>query len=89
MVALTEPFIPAADEVGKLEFGVGAASRFYKRIATRHIRGLRTSQGTYIVTPSGILLATVHRVDGNELAEFLEKGLEKYKRRISEVLCTL
>jgi len=80
VVALTEPFIPAADEVGKLEFGVDAASRFYKKIATRHIRGLPTSQGTYIVTPSGLLLATVHRVDEDKLAEFLGKGLEEYKK---------
>ena len=32
MLALTEPFIPAADEVEKLEFGTGAASQFYKKI---------------------------------------------------------
>ena len=78
MLALTEPFIPAADEVEKLEFGTDATSQFYKEIATRHVSGLRTTQGTYIVTPSGILLSSVHRIEEADLAAFLEKGLEQY-----------
>jgi hypothetical protein len=80
VVALTEPFIPAADEVDKLEFGRDAASQFYRNIATRHVQGLRTTQGTYIVTPSGILLVTVHRVEEADLVAFLENGLEQYQQ---------
>lgn len=80
MVALAAPFIPAADEVAQLESGMDAASRFYKRIATQHVRGLRTSQGTYMVTPSGILLDTVHTVNESQLAQFLENGLAQYKK---------
>ena len=80
MVTLTKPFIPAADEVGELESGKDAASRLYQKIATRHIRGLRTSQGTYILTPSGILLSSRHSIKEDELAEYLEKGLDKYKQ---------
>jgi hypothetical protein len=74
------PFIPAADEVGDLESGRDAASRLYQKIATRHIRGLRTSQGTYILTPSGILLSSRHSISEDELAEFLADGIGKYQR---------
>jgi hypothetical protein len=80
VVKLTRPFIPAADEVGDLESGRDAASRLYQKIATRHIRGLRTSQGTYILTPTGILLASRHSINEDELAEYLAQGLEKYKQ---------
>ena len=80
MVTLTNPFIPAADEVGKLESRNDAASRLYHKIATWHLRGLRTSQGTYILTPSGILLSSRHSINEDELAEYLEKGLRKYKQ---------
>jgi len=80
VVALTKPFIPTADEVDKLEFGRDAASQFYRTIATRHVPGLRTTQGTYIVTPSGILLASVHRVDEADLVAFLENGLDQYQK---------
>ena len=80
MVALTEPFIPAADEVEKLEFGNDAANQFYKKIATRHIPGLRSTQGTYIVTPSGILLRSIHRIEEADLVAFLENGLEQYRK---------
>ncbi len=35
----------------KLQSGKDAASRLYQKIAAEHIRGSRTSQGTYILTP--------------------------------------
>lgn len=43
------------------------------------MKGLRTTQGTYIVTPSGQLLATAHTVDTADLADFLRAGLKKYE----------
>ena len=52
VVKLTAPFIPAADEVGRLASGSDAASIAFRKIATRHVQGLRTSQGTYVLTPS-------------------------------------
>jgi len=85
VLALTEPYIPAADEVEKLEFGTDAASQFYKKIATRHVSGLRTTQGTYIVTPSGILLSSVHRIEEADLETFLERGLEQYTQLSKQV----
>ena len=44
ILKLAEPFLPAADEVGKLERGRGAASKFYRKIARRHTERLRTTQ---------------------------------------------
>ena len=80
MVKLTKPFIPAADEVGKLESGKDPASRLFQRIATRHLRGLRTTQGTYILTPSGFLISSGHSIKEEQLGAFLKKGLAEYQK---------
>ena len=76
---LAEQFIPAADEVKKLERGSDAASRFFQKIAKRHLRGVSSTQGTYLVTPSGILLDSGHTLNANEMVPFLETGLKKWK----------
>ena len=76
---MIEPFIPAADEVRKLAAGKDAVSRtFQSQISTRHVKGHQTSQGTYIVTPSGKLLATAHTIEKDDIEAFLKDGLEKY-----------
>lgn len=71
--------MPAADEVGKLERGKGPVSDFYRKIAKRHIKGLGTTQGTYIVAPGGKLIDSRHTYDLGELADLLKSTLEKYK----------
>ena len=43
------------------------------------MRGLRTTQGTYLVTSSGILLSSGHSIKEDEIADFLRVGLEKYE----------
>ncbi len=79
ILKLAESFLPAADEVGKLERGRGGVSKFYRKIARRHTERLRTTQGTYIVTPSGRLIDYSHTLDAEQMAEFLESGLKKWQ----------
>lgn len=43
------------------------------------MRGLRTTQGTYLVAPSGILLSSGHSIKEHEIGEFLKAGLQKYQ----------
>jgi len=76
---LVEPFIPAADEVTKVERGYDLGSNVYWKIRKRHFSHLPTTQGTYIVTPSGILIDNGHNHTPNELIKFLANGLKKYK----------
>ncbi len=76
---MLEPFIPAADEVTKVEHGYDLGSNIYWKIRKRNFRHLPTTQGTYIVTPSGILIDNGHNHTPNELVKFLANGLEKYK----------
>ena len=75
---LAKQFVPAADEVEKLQRGTTFASRFFQEIATRHFADLRTTQGTYIVAPSGALLGYDHVLDPVAMKSFLREGLEKW-----------
>ena len=73
-------FVAAADEVDKLLHGTGEASRLYREIATRHIDRLPTTQGTYLVTPSGIKLDSSHTLEPQEMLEFLTQARKKYRK---------
>ena len=53
---LVKGYLPATDEVEKLQRGNTSASRFFRKIMTRNYSNLQTTQGTYLVTPSGELL---------------------------------
>jgi hypothetical protein len=54
-------------------------SDIYWKIRKRHISYLPTTQGTYIVTPSGVLIDSGHTLTPDELTKFLADGLKKYK----------
>ena len=75
---VVKQFVPAADEVEKLERGDTFASRFFQEIATRHFTDLHTTQGTYMVAPSGALLGFGHVLDPVAMMSFLRKGLQKW-----------
>ena len=77
---IAKSFLPAADEVQRLERGRGPVRSFYKKIAKRHIKRLGTTQGTYVVTPSGKLLGSRHPYDKDSVAGFLKSCLNKYKK---------
>ena len=75
---LVKQFVPAADEVEKLERGNTFASKVFRKIATRHFAHVRTAQGTYIVAPSGALLGYDHLLDPEAMKSFLRTGLEEW-----------
>ena len=71
--------MPATDEVDKLQRGNTSASRFFRNIMTRNYSNLQTTQGTYLVTPSGVLLGYGHTLDPKAMRTFLKDGLEKWR----------
>jgi hypothetical protein len=72
-------FIPAADEVDKLRRGSEPASKFFQSIAQRSFTRLRTTQGTYIVSPAGVLIDFGNVIATNKMKSFLENGLKKFE----------
>ena len=72
-------FIPAADEVDKLRRGNDLGSKFFQGIAQRSFSRLRTTQGTYIVSPAGVLVDFGNVIDPEEMKSFLATGLKSFK----------
>ena len=72
-------FIPAADEVDRLQRGTDLGSRFFQSIAQRSFARLRTTQGTYIVSPGGVLIDFGNVIGPAKMKSFLENGVKKYK----------
>ena len=72
-------FIPAADALDKLKIGNGLASKFFRSIAQRSFSRLRTTQGTYIVSPAGVLIDFGNVISPLKMKSFLENGLKEFK----------
>jgi hypothetical protein len=83
-VELASNFVPAADEVARLQTGKDPECRLFQKIAEQGHYGGRTfpsttRQGTYAATPSGVLLASVNSNDPTRIAAMLTTALEKWK----------
>ena len=72
-------FIPAADEVDRLQRGNDFAGKFFRGIAQRSFARLRTTQGTYIVSPAGDLIDFGNVIAPDQIKSFLENGVKKFK----------
>ena len=73
-------FVPAADEVGRLQRGKDPESLLFQRIAEQgHYAGrtqpTSTRQGLYAATVDGRLLASINHNDPTRVAAMLEKAL--------------
>ena len=55
------------------------ACRFFRDIAQRSFSRLRTTQGTYIVTPAGVLIDFGNVIAPDKIKSFLENGVKKFK----------
>jgi len=82
--ALLREFVPAADEVARLQRGKTEEALLFQKIAEQgHYAGRErptgTRQGIYATTPSGVLLASIntHRVD--RVIGMLESALARWK----------
>lgn len=83
MLKLAARFVPAADEVYRmqnLETGTDPECRLFQKFAERaHYRRPGASrQGTYCVSPSGVLLGSVNSNDPKRIADLLERSLAKW-----------
>ncbi len=77
---LAANFVAAAGEVSQLERGRDPGSRLFRKIAILHLDGLRTTQGTYICTPSGKLLTSGHSLQPLEIGRLLKTGLKRWRK---------
>jgi hypothetical protein len=81
---LAAKFIPAADEVYRmqnLETGTDPECRLFQKFSEigHYTRPGTTRQGTYCVTPSGLLLASINSNDPKRIADMMQRSLEKYQ----------
>jgi hypothetical protein len=72
-------FIPAADQVDKLQFGNNPASKFFQSIAQRSFTRLRTTQGTYIVSPGGVRIDFGNVIAPEQMNSFLLNGIKEFE----------
>ena len=63
----------------RLQRGNDFAGKFFRSIAQRSFARLRTTQGTYIVTPAGVLIDFGNVIAPDKIKSFLENGVEKFK----------
>jgi hypothetical protein len=83
VLKLAARFVPAADEVYRmqnLKTGTDPECRLFQKFAElgHYRRPGASRQGTYCVTPSGVLLASVNSNDPGRIADTLEKALAKW-----------
>jgi hypothetical protein len=80
---LAAKFVPAADEVFRMQnltTGTDPECRLFQKFAEQgHYRWPgRTRQGTYCVSPSGLLLGSLNSNDPKRIADLLENSLAKW-----------
>ena len=84
MLELAAQFVPAADEVYRLQnlkTGTDPECRLFQKFAERghYRRPGATRQGTYAVTPSGVLLASLNSNDPERVVGMLRRALDKWQ----------
>lgn len=80
VVALAQRFVPAADEVSRLQRGKDAEARLFQSISEMGHYGGRTvptntRQGTYALTAGGEFLASINHNDPARMADMLRRAL--------------
>jgi len=82
--ALAASFVPAADNVGRLQRGQDEESRLFQKLAEQgHYAGRSvpsdTRQGIYAAAPSGVLLASINSRSPGDVAGMLEHALQRWQ----------
>jgi hypothetical protein len=88
-VRLVAKFIPAADEVGRLQSGDDAECRLFQKVAEQghyagRTRPSSTRQGTYATTADGLLLTSWNNNNPRVVAGKLREALQKWERLKAE-----
>lgn len=83
MQTLLQKFIPAADEVGRLQRGKDTESRLFQAFAEQgHYKGRfkpsNTRQGMYAVTPNGRFLASCNTRHAKTVVKMLRRALDRF-----------
>jgi hypothetical protein len=83
VLKLVEKFVPAADEVYRmqnLKTGTDPECRLFQKFAElgHYRRPGTTRQGTYCVSPSGVLLGSANSNNPERIADLLERSLAKW-----------
>ncbi|MGI9517622.1 MAG: hypothetical protein ACR2NP_11285 [Pirellulaceae bacterium] len=80
VIDLAALFVPATDEVWRLQNGNDPECRHFQKIADvghyRHHRSTR--QGIYVCTASGVLLGSMNSHNAEAVAQMLEDSLEQF-----------
>ena len=82
VIERAQAFVPAADEVGRLQRGTEADGRFFLTIAEQGHYGGRpghSRQGIYAATPGGLLLGSLNTGDPRRVAALLEHALARWE----------
>jgi hypothetical protein len=84
VLKLAAKFVPAADEVYRmqnLETGTDPECRLFQKFAElgHYRKPGATRQGTYCVTPSGVLLGSINSNDPKRILDTLDKALSKWE----------
>jgi hypothetical protein len=82
IIQLTKQFVPAADEVWRLQQGSDPECVFFQQMAEHGHYGGRpgtTRQGIYVCSPSGKFLSSINSNDPNRVLAMLERGLKAWE----------
>lgn len=82
VISRASKFIPAADEVWRLQTGTDPESQIFQAMADGgHYQAAGgTRQGIYVVSPSGRLLASANALDPMATLALMEKGLAAWNK---------
>ena len=81
---LAQEFIPAADNVSRLQSGNAPDCLHFQKVGEQGHYGGRTRpsatrQGTYAAAPSGLLLASLNSNNPDRVLQMMESALDKWK----------
>ncbi len=87
MIALADNFVPAADEVWRLQRGTDRESRLFRQMADKghYGGGQGTRQGIYVCTPSGDFMVSINSLNPDAVITKLEAALRRW-RLLSEMV---
>ena len=83
MIELAEEFIPATDNVSRLQRGSDPESVFFQDMANHGHYGGRpgsTRQGIYVCAPSGKFLASINTTSPDRVLEMMRDGLAAWEK---------
>jgi hypothetical protein len=83
VLKLVARFVPAADEVHRLQMGADPECKLFQTVCEQGHYGGRaktsTRQGTYAAAPSGVMLASINSNDPVQVARMLQRALARWE----------